>query len=64
MKPSKEDCEHRELYFGSGAFYIFCRECNECWVAADLGGGKIPDYRPHRAWGKSGEWVNVRVERK
>ena len=27
-----EDCEHAELAFGSGDYYIFCRACHACWV--------------------------------
>ena len=56
-------CEHRTLYFGSGAFYVFCKDCNECWVATNLATGETPDYRPHRAHGGSNSWVNVRVDK-
>ena len=40
-------CKHEALYFGSGAFYIFCRDCQQSWVACMTSkGGKDtePDY--------------------
>lgn len=26
-------CKHKELFFGSGGYYVFCRECSRRWVA-------------------------------
>jgi hypothetical protein len=26
-------CDHEILYFGSGAFYLFCSKCGVAWVA-------------------------------
>ena len=26
-------CKHLHLTFGSGGFYVFCRDCNASWVA-------------------------------
>ena len=32
------ECDHEELCFGSGAFYIFCSHCPAVWVAKQPGG--------------------------
>jgi hypothetical protein len=29
------ECEHRTLYFGSGDYYLICRECNRYWRMED-----------------------------
>lgn len=26
-------CDHPDLYFGSGAFYVICQKCQQFWVA-------------------------------
>lgn len=28
----KDNCTHDRLHFGSGAYYIFCVDCDEHWV--------------------------------
>jgi len=30
----RKDCEHENLMFGSGDYYIFCTECPAKWVVA------------------------------
>jgi hypothetical protein len=33
---NREDCHHKTVYFGSGDYYIFCRDCPARWVACNL----------------------------
>ena len=28
-----ETCKHEHLTFGSGGYYVFCRDCSASWVA-------------------------------
>lgn len=28
-------CKHEQLYFGSGDYYLFCRECHANWAMID-----------------------------
>ena len=40
-------CKHDKLYFGSGAYYIFCKDCQQSWVACLTSKGgrdNEPDY--------------------
>lgn len=30
-----DGCEHKELVFGSGDYYIFCGECGRSWIMED-----------------------------
>ena len=30
------DCEHENLYFGSGDYYVFCQECGAGWCRVDM----------------------------
>lgn len=32
-----EQCAHKTVYFGSGDYYLFCRECNARWGRLGLG---------------------------
>lgn len=34
------DCNHKRLYFGSGDYYLFCKECHRNWAV--MGDG--PEY--------------------
>lgn len=36
-------CQHEHLHFGSGGFYVFCRDCGAAWVARKLESDEI-DY--------------------
>lgn len=31
-KTPREECDHTELQFGSGDFYIFCHACGAVWT--------------------------------
>jgi ribosomal protein S27E len=31
MNKTKSECEHENLYFGSGDYYIFCEDCGHTW---------------------------------
>ena len=33
----QQACDHPTLYFGSGDYYVMCRECSRTWVKAGLG---------------------------
>jgi hypothetical protein len=35
------DCRHESLFFGSGGFYIFCRQCGGAWVAKKNSGPDV-----------------------
>lgn len=37
MKP-QEECRHETIHFGSGDYYIFCRDCPAAWVFKDRAG--------------------------
>lgn len=37
-------CDHPELYFGSGSYYVICRACQQFWVRI-----KNQDNEPDRA---------------
>lgn len=30
----KEKCTHTKLFFGSGGYFVFCRECGAQWSPA------------------------------
>lgn len=48
MKAKLEDqqnCNHSTLYFGSGDYYVMCKECSRTWVKAGLGSDQAdPEY--------------------
>lgn len=44
---TKQNCEHDQLYFASGGFYLCCPQCGVSWVATknyDGDGDKDLDY--------------------
>jgi hypothetical protein len=41
------DCTHESLFFGSGNYYVFCRECPASWV--HRGSGAFGDGSPMQA---------------
>lgn len=41
---AQSKCSHARLFFGSGGFYVFCRECNATWTATKPGSDAAIDY--------------------
>lgn len=35
-EPKFLHCQHEELVFGSGGYYIFCRNCSWMWVSKEI----------------------------
>lgn len=33
MNEQQKKCLHEILHFGSGAFFIFCKQCSQTWIA-------------------------------
>lgn len=36
MSNKPENCEHKELMFGSGDFYVICNHCGRYWAMIDM----------------------------
>jgi hypothetical protein len=43
LLPPEPKCAHKTVRFGSGAFYIFCSDCLQRWVAVKATDNEI-DY--------------------
>ena len=44
MNEKQKVCDHEHLYFGSGAYYLICRDCGQFWVAISNQADNMPDY--------------------
>ena len=43
MSISKQDCSHDILLFGSGQYYVICKDCNAMW-------GRLKPGQQEYAW--------------
>lgn len=49
---AREKCDHKELWFGSGDFYIFCQNCGARWAT-------ISWQQPEYGYDKDGKPIGV-----
>lgn len=35
-KEAQQACNHSTLFFGSGDYYVMCKECSRTWVKVEL----------------------------
>jgi hypothetical protein len=41
MSLNREECQHKQIWFGSGDYYVFCHACGAKWV---MHGADRPEY--------------------
>lgn len=44
FEENQKECDHKNLFFGSGAFHLICSDCNQHWQAVMKMGDNTPDY--------------------
>ena len=49
----REECNHPELTFGSGDYYIFCYECGAIWATTSIQSDRIAPEESNRGKGMS-----------
>lgn len=38
------ECQHKNIFFGAGAFYLICNDCQQYWQAVKKMGSEDPDF--------------------
>lgn len=44
FEDKQKECEHKNLFFGSGAFFVICNDCQQCWKAVTKLGEGSDDF--------------------
>lgn len=44
FEENQKQCDHKNMFFGSGAFFVICNDCKQCWKAVTKFGDGAEDY--------------------